>query len=168
MNRTVSDKTYQHYLTLLSKPRHIWLKNQINGLARALNILGYNSERSVHDGDRYRRLCNELYEASEGRLITQEQTQFGKAWLTSRALKKRGGVRAGSGFNPDHEPALRSIRGFRFMGFMIVRNGYGTPCSHTPIYRILTRVQGFTDGVDYSVVHFGGTYVNGNIEERTS
>lgn len=177
--RTIKDKTFDKYIQLLNKKSHTWEQSEINALCKLLNMLGWHSgdwhqsEESKAEAKRSLELYNKLHTAISdamerfgGFKITTKQSDFGKDWLKSRVLKKRGGIRANCGFHYGHEDAIRQIKGFRFAGIMVGRNGYQQPIQHTPIYRILTRDSTFSQGLDYAAIYWGNTYVEENIEER--
>lgn len=160
--KPASCSTVNKYKKLLTTRSHVWKKAEINALAKLFNHLGWHGRMAEY---------NELHDALSiaiqefgGLSITQEQTNYGKAWLSSK-FKLNGELRAKTGFE-DHADALKKVTGFKFVGFMVGRNGMQAPCNHTPIYRIKTRAKGYEDGLDYSHIYWGNTYVGHAIEER--
>ncbi len=141
----------------LLNPKHVFTKQQINAIAKALNRLWRNPSDANAS---YILATLELRHAKDiENKITKEQKNFGLEYLKSIQLKKSNRFKKGSGFehcNFSQKQIVQTAKDFRFIGFMPHKNGMGEYMAYTPIYDIIGKNGG---RVDYSPIHWSPAIV---------
>lgn len=147
-----SKKTLEKYWTMVKNTKHVWEKSEIHALGKLLNRGNYSPNEEIS------KLAEYVQTEMKPMRITQEQTEFGLAWLKERLYKSNGELRnskiadtLGALIKP-----LNKFKEFRFVGFNTFTNYGGYVNYVAPIYEVISK-DGYS--IPYAHVHWGETYV---------
>lgn len=139
-------KSYYRHKANLENPKHIWDKQQINGLRKGLGYCGNWSQPAKEE------LTETLQRTEYHFNISKEQTQFGIEWLRRTQFRLDGKIRAGAFIGVREAKIIQNFKRFEFVGLRFIRV---SPCQTdtAPIYRTIARNGEY---FDYSCSPMGG------------
>ena len=131
-------KTLAKYRALLSKK--VWSKAEIQSFKSFVNSAQYEYDAIYKKAKQD--VWNKFYHEIDALGITQEQSDFGIKWLTEFLFKQNGEPRdtkATHYFNDFHYEIVRDFSHFKFEGYHVEFNGFGTGFLTGPIYSVYSK-----------------------------